>query len=112
MGYEKFKVSLAKKIIVGLGAIIFLFTTKFAFDSIMAVNAFTVVGEVWVQAQEEQVYNLKLFGATGDDADYDRFNYFQVLLDDFRKAHYELNEKRPNREVVEQGFLLGRISLE
>ncbi|MBF0216274.1 MAG: response regulator [Candidatus Omnitrophica bacterium] len=104
------RVQLIKGAVIAVGVLIFVVSTKFAFDSITAVSAYTVVGDVWVKAKQELIYNVKLYSATGEEKDYSRFRYFTDLLSVFRNAHGELKEKRPDRNVINEGFTASGIS--
>jgi signal transduction histidine kinase len=87
-----------------------LLTLRFAMHTLSAVRAFVGGEGLWSKAQKSAVSNLQKYILTGDESFYGAYlESLRVPLGD-RRARLELEKPVPDRRVIYEGFVEGRIS--
>jgi hypothetical protein len=96
---------------VGLMAVLIIIeltTLWFSVHTLSAVRAFVGGEGLWSKGEKDAIYELRKYGETHDEKDYQAFlKFMSVPLGD-HKARIELMKPSPNMDVVRKGFLEGR----
>lgn len=85
-----------------------LCTLWFSITTLSAVRSYVGGEGLWSKAQKDAILNLREYGYTYDEKNYQAFNEFLKVPFGDKMARIEMGKPNPDLEVVRDGFLQGR----
>lgn len=106
-------ISISRKLYFTIGIITFLVmvelcTLWFSITTLSAVRSYVGGEGLWSKAQKDAILNLREYGYTYDEKNYQAFNEFLKVPFGDKMARIEMGKPNPDLEVVRDGFLQGR----
>ncbi|MBF0494487.1 MAG: hypothetical protein HQL28_05085 [Candidatus Omnitrophica bacterium] len=107
MAKIQLKTKLKRIALLALAVFVTMVMLKVTVDAYSAYKSFEYAGRVWTNAHKEMVYNLRVYGITGDEDDYQKFQDFLRIPLGYKAARAALEKLTPDVNSARVGFLEG-----
>jgi two-component system, sensor histidine kinase len=106
-------VPIAKKLYFTVGIMALLIALElvvlfFSINTLSSVRAYVGGEGLWSKAQKDAIYQLRTYGITHNESDYQKFREFMKVPEGDHTTRIELSKIDPDMKIARQGFIEGR----
>jgi two-component system, sensor histidine kinase len=106
-------VPIAKKLYFTVGIMALLIALElivlfFSINTLSSVRAYVGGEGLWSKAQKDAIYQLRSYGLTHNEADFEKFRDFMKVPTGDHITRIELGKANPDMRIARQGFIEGR----